>query len=95
MTELREKLTIPAGNTAGLRLALPEPYNLQHGTGPVRIGMRLAAANVLALKMPFPATEVPPYPDGLKFAKIVKMRTQIERSPNRDMFRFGRNEEKI
>ena len=33
MTVLTEKLAIPAGNTAGLRLALPEPYNLWHGTG--------------------------------------------------------------
>ena len=41
MTVLTEKLAIPAGNTAGLRLALPEPYNLVHGTGPFRIGMRL------------------------------------------------------
>ncbi len=29
-------MAIPAGNTAGLRLALPGPYNLQHGMGPLR-----------------------------------------------------------
>ena len=69
MTGLTEKLAIPAGNTAGLRLALPEPYNLQHGTGPFRMGTRLVAANILALEMLFSATEIPPYPGWIEIRK--------------------------